>query len=122
MDGVRVIEIVCVHIGGGDVGIFVGVVAAANADISLHLLELGLVESRHLVRKLLVHAHEQLALYARIAQRHEGVRADGVRLAYDAGDELIVRFRAFDKQVLALFQRAGIIHEVMRQSLYSFIE
>ena len=119
LDGITLV--VFLHPLFRDVGEFVAVVAAAHADVTVHLVHKIRVALRPYVEHFVACAFQHLALYLAVAYVHEGHPARGIYRLHQQGRERGIRARNVNPDLVALLHGAGIIHEIVCQDFLSVV-
>ena len=94
---------------------FKAVLAAANADICLHIAHLHLVVFRHSLKKFFAAALHYLTLDFIVSDGYERIAACGVYFFYEQVHELIRHAGRLDEYVLTGLYLARVINEIFRE-------
>ena len=118
-DGVQLV--VRLHSVLGDVGKFVAVVAAAHADVAVHLVHERRIALSPYLQHFVRCAFEQLAFYLAFGAEHKRHSARGVHRLYEQGSEFRPRARNVDPHLVALLYGAGVVHEIVCKNFLSVV-
>ena len=109
--------VISLHPVLGDVAELIAVVAAAHADVAIHLVHESGVALRPNGEHLVGRALQKFALHLALRGEHKGHPARRVHRLDKERGELRVRARDVDPDLVAALHAAGIVDQIVRKSL-----